>query len=61
MMVVQKSLLTVLEGFKKFSMRDEDWEEMDLRAATAIMLNLVKNFLHMCMEVQQPKSFMEET
>lgn len=42
-------------------MRDEDWEEMDLRAATAIMLNLVKNFLHMCMEVQQPKSFMEET
>ena len=46
-------VVTILEGFKKFSIRNEDPKEMDLRAATAIRLNLTKNFLQMCMEVQQ--------
>ena len=33
------------EGSKKFSMSDEDWEEIDLRAANAMSLNLAKNAL----------------
>lgn len=46
---------TILEGFNKFNMKDEDWEERDLRVVTA-RLNLIKiNFLQMCMEVQQPE------
>lgn len=44
-------------GSKKSNMSDEDWEEMDLRAASAIRLNLAKNILANVHGILTTKSF----
>lgn len=48
------------KGSKKSSMHDEDWEEMDLRVASAIRLNLAKNVLANVHRISIAKELLEK-